>query len=270
MGKRVVALVAAAVMLLSFAACGKKQPAENQKPETTVNQVTERKVFIIGFYEDAEPFGYTDENGTYHGFDLEIGKELARRLGVTLNLRAVTRENALSELESGSIDFLGNNLFLTDDALDRLEETDEIFENRQVIVTKSDSGIENQSQLSDKKVGVIKGEKSQEALADEKGLAKKVQQVEIANRTEALAMLGDGRVDALVIDEAWAYAQMEKGSELRLVGKAIADDDYSVVLRSQDEELCKKVNELIKEMRNDGTLDKLTKKCFGKDYATFQ
>lgn len=270
MRKRALALALAAVMLLSFAACGKKQAAENQQPETTVDQVTERKVFIIGFYEDAEPFGYADENGTYHGFDLEIGKELARRLGVTLNLRAVTRENAASELETGSIDFLGNNLFLTDDALDRLEESDAIFENRQVLVVKADSDVKDQSQLSDKKVGVLKGEKSQEALADEKSLAKKVQQVEIANRTEALAMIGDGRVDALVIDEAWVYEQIGKGSELRIVGDELSDDEYSLVLRSQDKELCKKVNDLIREMRDDGTLDKLTKKCFGKDYASFE
>ena len=62
MRRRILAAALAAITMLAIASCGKKQ--ESSVPETTVEQVTERKVLMMGFYEDAEPFINSDENGT--------------------------------------------------------------------------------------------------------------------------------------------------------------------------------------------------------------
>ncbi len=268
MRRRILAAALAAITMLAIASCGKKQ--ESSVPETTVEQVTERKVLMMGFYEDAEPFSYADENGTYYGFDLEIGKELARRLNVTLNLRAIKRDAAATELQNGTIDFLGNALFLSKDERKGTTKTDTLFTNRQVVVVPADSEVQEQAQLEGKKVGVVKNEMSQAALADKKSLAKKVETQEFDTRADAATALRGYTVDALVMDEAWAYEQMQKGQQLRIVGDALAEEAYTIVLRSQDEALCKKINELIGEMRNDGTLDKLLQKSFGKGQDTLK
>lgn len=261
--KRILSFAIMLIIIVSIASCG----VDNEIPEMTVDNVIERKVIIAGLYEGIEPFSYKNETGSYAGFDLKVCKEIAKRLGVTLNLRTISAEEAASSLASGKVDFLGNNLLLSEKELDQFEEADEIFENRQVFVVTDTSEFKKQSLLRDKKIGILAGD-SRNAFREE-GVLKKAEPVEFASREDALVSLNAGNVDALIIDEAWVYAKKAEGEQLTIVGEELEDRDYAMVFRKNDDELRKRVEKIIDEMRRDGTLSSIAQEVFGAEYLIF-
>ena len=84
--KKLIALAAAAMMLLSlFSACGKEPVANND------NDTEKTTTFTVGFDAEFPPYGYQDENGEYVGFDLDLAAEVCTRNGWELAGRLAER-----------------------------------------------------------------------------------------------------------------------------------------------------------------------------------
>lgn len=266
MGKRITALLLTAMMLVTFGACGKKNE-KGTKPEVTLQQVKDRKAYIVGFNDTYMPFGFKDANGTYRGFDLDLAKEFAKRLGVTLNLQTVAPETSISMLMNASIDYLGNSLAIPDENEKGIAFSDTIFKSRQVIVVMEDSGMKDKTSLEGKKVGVMANSASSAALSGDKTFESKITRVEFTDRNKVLEDLSAKKIDALVIEEAWAQNLIKDGKKLRILDGELKIDDYRLVFRKSDREMINRINELLKEMEKDGTLNTLTQTWFGKEYS---
>ena len=98
--KKLLALLMAAGMMLSVAACGSDAassaasaaksetqeettaaPAENQDASAAETEAGEGRTFTVGFDAEYPPYGYKDESGEYTGFDLELAQEVCDRNG---------------------------------------------------------------------------------------------------------------------------------------------------------------------------------------------
>lgn len=270
--KKFTALILAALMTLSFAACNRGGDGGNGGgDDASLTEVLNKKAIILGYDKNYMPMGFEDTNGTYIGFDIDLAKEIAKRLvtesgtQVTLNVLPTTPENGVSELINGSIDFLGNNLSAAGGDKDQLAYSDTILKNKQVIVVLSDSEINDKGQLEGKKVAVVPNSVSAAALDGDSGLKSKVTVVDAADVTKALEELTAKNVDAVIMDEVAARYQITKGASIRMLDKELKSDDYKLVFNKGSKALIKQTNDLLKEMAKDGTLEKLSQKWFGEN-----
>ena len=95
--KKLIALAAAAMMLLSlFTACGKEPAANND------NDTEKTTTFTVGFDAEFPPYGYQDENGEYVGFDLDLAAEVCTRNGWELVKKPINWDSKDMELNTRS------------------------------------------------------------------------------------------------------------------------------------------------------------------------
>ena len=125
--KKLIALALAVLMVLSFAACGKK---------------SDTKTFTMGIDAEYPPFSYIDDNGDYAGFDVEICKAACDILGWDFEVFGVNWDQKLVQLDAKECDCVWSGMTI----LDSMKEAGYVisrpyFYNTQVMLVKEDSGI---------------------------------------------------------------------------------------------------------------------------------
>ncbi len=257
--KRILALLLAVGMLMTLCGCGK---------DTSLSDITEKKVIIAGFAVNQAPFGYQTENGAYAGFDLDLAQKIAAKLGVTLNLRVLGEEDASELLRTDSVDFLAGNQALLDGDDRGMLASDVVFVNKIVVAVRAGAGVESISQLEAKKVGVVPNTAAEEAFNGKRELKSKTEKVEFATADEALAALNDGSVDAIVADEMSIRAAVKDGASVLMLEEALQERAYSFMVKKGDTALKERINEILFELSSDGTLQDLSIKWFGADVTS--
>lgn len=220
--------------------------------------------FTVGFDAEYPPYGYMDENGEYTGFDLELAEEVCKLKGWTLKKQPIAWTSKDTELDSGSIDCIWNGFTINGREND-YEWSVPYVDNSQVIVVKTDSGINSFDDLADKTVGVqaasaaldvLSDEKKQKALADTFG-----ELMEFADYNTAFVELAAGSVDAIAMDIGVAQYQIDsRGDGFKILDEHLNTEQYGIGFKLGNTELRDEVNEALKELKANGTFDKLAEK----------
>ena len=115
----------------------------------------EPRTFIIGVDENSFPFAYGD-NGNYWGFDVELATRMCEKLGWTLQVHVVEKENVYIELYSGNIDCAWGGLALPEKDIENKRYTvyGPYVHNDIVIASRDGSNIWNSLQLSGRKMAM--------------------------------------------------------------------------------------------------------------------
>ena len=184
MKKRLLSAVMASAMVLSLAACGgaktettAAETTAEKKEETTTAGTTAAETaeaaggtLIVGFDQDFPPMGFVGDNGEYTGFDLDLAKEVASRLGLEYKAQPIAWDSKDMELESGNIDCIWNGFTITGRE-DDYTWTTPYMANKQVFVVANDSDIKSQADLAGKVVEVQADSSAEAALKENQDLA---------------------------------------------------------------------------------------------------
>ncbi|MEM5769867.1 MAG: amino acid ABC transporter substrate-binding protein, partial [Bacillota bacterium] len=159
--------------------------------------------FILGFDETFAPMGFKDESGNYVGFDIELAKEVASRLGLgEPTLMPINWDSKVMELNAGNIDLIWNGLTITEERKAEMLFSDPYMNNRQIIVVKADSAIQSKADLAGKIVAAQADSSAMTAIKAEPDVMDSFGDlVENPDYVEALMELKQGSVDAVVVDE---------------------------------------------------------------------
>ena len=119
------------------AALLEQAPVEFTASETDsdVQYIQDKGTLIIGITE-FEPMDYQDADGSWIGFDADMAKLVAEKLGVTPEFQVIEWDNKVFELDSKNIDVVWNGMTLTDAVQETMECTNAYCNNAQVVVTK--------------------------------------------------------------------------------------------------------------------------------------
>ena len=98
--------------------------------------IQDKGTLIVGITE-FEPMDYRDENGEWIGFDADMAKLVAEKLGVEIEFIVIDWNNKIMELDSKNIDVVWNGMTLTDEVTSSMECTNPYVNNAQVVVTKA-------------------------------------------------------------------------------------------------------------------------------------
>ena len=251
MKKVVASVMAVATLALAIAGCGKK----------------DEKKFVVGFDQEFPPMGFVADDGSYVGFDLDLAKECATRMGMEFVAQPIAWDSKDQELKTGNIDCIWNGFTMTDERLDKYTWSDPYLENDQVVVVKNGSGITSLADLAGKTVAVQKDSSGLEALNDNAALKDTFGElVELDSYLQAMMELEVGSVDAIVMDEIVArYEIQTSGKDFAVLDEAVASEQYGVGFLLGNTALRDEVQKTLEEMAADGTTAKISEKWFGSD-----
>lgn len=215
--------------------------------------------FIVGFNGDFPPFGYKDSNGEYTGFDIELAKEVCRRNNWTFKAQPIIDWNTKEvELNSNAIDCIWSE-FTIDGREDAYTWSNPYFNNSQVIVVKSDSGIDSLDDLKGKVLEVQQGNSVLQAIEENETLKntfEKINQVDTYNT--AFTDLDSGVCDAVIADSGIAnYLAVEKYPKTKVLDEILSYEKYGVGFKKGNDELRNQVQKTLDEMFKDGTVDEI-------------
>lgn len=251
MMKKIAAFLFAALMVVSlFAGCAAK---DNGK-------------FIVGLDDSFPPMGFRDENNEIVGVDIDLAKEVAKRLNMEFVAQPIDWDSKELELKNGNVSCIWNGMTITDERKEAMLISDPYMANNQIIVVAPGSDITSSADLAGKVVGLQKGSSAVAALDKTEVRAQIKEVVEYTDNVLALTDLKVGRTDAVVVDEVVGRYYVAKAADDYVVlEESLAPEEYGIGFDKGNTELCEKVNKALKKMKEDGTTAKISEKWFGKD-----
>ena len=225
--------------------------------------------FTVGFDQEFPPMGFVGDDGEYTGFDLEVAKEVAERLGLEFVPQPVDWAAKDMELESGNIDCIWNGFTMTGRE-DDYTWSEAYMANQQVFVVTAESGIKTLADLAGKVVEVQAESSAEAALKDDPDLTGTFGTLQTTpDYNTAFMDLQMGAVDAIAMDEVVARFQIEQRQvDFIVLDETLAAENYAVGFKKGNDTLKDQVQEQLEALAADGTLAKISEKWFDKDITT--
>ena len=223
------------------------------------------ETFKMGIDAEYPPYSYMDENGDYTGYDVEMCTKVCEILGWDLEIVPINWDTKLISLDAGEIDCIWSGL--TIDVLDpeAYSISFAYADNSQMILVKSDSGIETLADLAGKVVGVqlgtsadllLQGDQAELAATFEGGEPQRFE-----NYNVCFTELAAGSIDAIAIDYPVAAAKIAQyGDGYKMLDESIASEEYGICFRKADTEMMEKVEGAFMQLVEDGTYISLAEK----------
>lgn len=259
---------------LALAGCGREDGGSAGSGSTAAGdgrmdalaRIRSKGVMTFGTEGTWSPWTFHAEDGTLTGYDIEVARELAARLGVEAEFAEGEWDGLLAGLDSGRYDTMANGVSVTPEREEKYAFTEPYAYNRIVVITTEDSGIASMEDLDGHMTANTLGS-SYAALAE--GYGATAMGVDDFNQT--IELLLAGRVDATINDEVVYRDYLAQHPDSPLKIAAYADEPTSVALPLRKEDgmrpLVDALNEAIVAMREDGTLAEISDRFFGMDIS---
>lgn len=255
-------LLSILVIFMFFTGCGKAN--DNAKGKNSLQRVKDSGKLTIGLDDSYPPMEFRDSENKLVGFDIDLGEELAKKLGVKLDITVTDFNGILLALKSGKFDVILSAMSMTEERKKEIDFIGPYVEGGQIIVTKKDNNsINTKKDLKDRIIGVQIGSTGEQAATKIDGIkeTKKYDKV-----TEAFHDLSIGRIDAMVVDgQVGGYYIKKAGDEYKILKDNLTKEPMGMGLKKEDRELKESLTKALEELKKDGTLSKLSVKWFGYD-----
>jgi polar amino acid transport system substrate-binding protein len=245
-----------------FWSCAKKEEAGDRSLE----KVTEQGFFVLGLDDSFPPMGFRNEAGDIDGFDIDLAREVADRLGVELQLRPVDWDGVILSLNKGDIDMVWNGMTITESRKEKINFSKPYLANRQIIVVREDGDVTSKADLAGKVVGIQLGSSSEEAVSGEPEVLAGFRELKkYSNNIEALMDLAAGRSSAVVLDEiVGRYYIAKRPGIYTVLSDNFGSEEYGIGFRKADNAFREAVDKALDDMRADGAAAEISKKWFGE------
>lgn len=230
-------------------------------------QIQEKGEIVIAMEGTWAPWTYHDENDELVGYDVEVGKAIAEKLGVTATFVEGEWDGLLAGLDAGRYDIMVNGVGITPERQEKYDFTTPYAYNRTAVIVRGDyDEIHSMEDLNGKKTAnTISSTYAEQAEA----YGATVTGVDDLNQT--IELLLAGRIDATLNAEV-VFADYQKAHpEANIKIAAYSDDVERVAIpvrKSADTAtLLAAINQALAELDADGTLTELSVKYFGTDIS---
>jgi polar amino acid transport system substrate-binding protein len=232
-------------------------------PEDTLAAVQKKGVLVAGVRSFVPPFGYIDEKSkAIIGYDVDFVNAIAKKLGVKVELKAVTAEDRIPMLQNGDIDIIAATMTKTPEREKEIDFSYAYFLTGQKFVAKKWKVFELKD-LEKRKIGTVKGSTSEVNLRKELPSASVVL---FDTYAQAFKELEEGKLYAVTTDEAilaGLLAKSPKKEEFEITNLQISVEPYGLGMRKGDQKFVDFVNNTLLEMEQSGEAQKIYDRWFG-------
>lgn len=268
--KKFISTVLALGMAVSLAACGGSASTAASTESTAASAaeatadsdlayIKNKGKMTIG-YTVYEPMNYTDESGTFTGFDTELATAVCEKLGLEPDFVEINWDTKETELAAKSIDCIWNGLTLTDDREANMACTKPYVKNAQVVVMKADADYTSTADLAGKTVVAESGSAGETTIEEDEGL-QQADFVAKSVQTDCLMEVAAGTADAAVLDLTLASAMIGEGTDYAnlVIKDELNVEEYGAAFR-KGSDVAAAVDTAFDELKADGTMQTLADK----------
>lgn len=257
------ALIAAAVSLTGCSAVGSGSSA---LADDSLAAVQEAGTLIIGTEGTYRPFSYHEGgSGDITGYDVEVIKAVAGKLGVTAKFEETQWDGIFAGLDSGRFDVIANQVSITPERKLKYNFSAPYTFSTGVIVVKSDNtSITSFASLAGK-ITAQSLTSNWFTLAQDSGA--NIESVE--GWAQSVALVEQGRVDATVNDKLTFldFKKTNGAAGLKIAAETTDKSESAFAFKTGSTTLTDAVDTALEELRADGTLSSLSNKYFGEDVS---
>lgn len=225
----------------------------------------DQKKVVVGLDDQFPPMGFRDEKNNIVGFDVDMGREATKRMGVEVEFKPIDWKSKEAELKGKRVDMLWNGFTITEQRKEQVAFTKPYMSNTQAIVVLAGAPIKTKADLAGKVVGVQDGNSVVEEIVQAPVYKQMKELKKYPDNIAAFMDLKAGRTQAIVLDEVVARYYITKNPGYEVLEENFGFEEYGVGLRKDDKELLSKLQKALDEMKADGTSAKINQKWFGKN-----
>lgn len=239
---------------------------KENKQEDSLKRIIEKGTLILGLDDSFPPMGFRDENNEIVGFDIDVAKEVSKRLGVELKLQPISWTAKEQELNSYNIDCIWNGMSINEEREKAMCLSLPYLENNMSFVVKTDENIYSLEDLKGKTIGVQSGSTAEEILMKSEIYPEIKEVICYSENITAFMDMEINQIDCVFLDNVVAnYYITSNNKEYRILSEGLQEEKYAIGFRKQDKELCNRINEILLEMKEDGSLGAISANWFGSD-----
>lgn len=267
---KIIAAIAVATIAISAIGCGNSSKTEGEKTEGAaveqkadggnLEDIKAKGKLVVGTSADYPPYEFhamTDGKDEIVGFDIDIAKEVAKDLGVELEVKDMDFDGLLVALQAGKVDMVFAGMTPTDERKENADFSDIYYTatHRFILRSGEEGSVKSFDDLKDKKIGVQKGS-IQEGIAKDNFDAANIKS--LAKVTDLVLDLKNKKVDAILIEEGVAKINCDKNKDIAVSDFVVKDEDggAAIALKKGSTELQTEVNKTISKLKEE---DKITK-----------
>ena len=247
--KKYLALLLAAIMALSLAACA--STAKTEDAASTSGKLT------MATEATFQPYEYYDGDAIV-GIDVEVAQAIADKLGMELEVTDIAFDSIIPGVQTGKYDMGMAGMTVTDERKEQVN----------FVIVKDDSPITSVDDLFADGASTVVG-----TQAGTTGFIYATSDIEDAGlgtvksfgkTTDAVEALKNGQVDCVILDNEPAKALVAANEGLHILDTEYAVEDYAIAIAKENTDLLEKVNKALAELTADGTLQSIVDKYIGK------
>jgi L-cystine transport system substrate-binding protein len=228
----------------------------------TVTRTGVLRVAVEGTYP---PFSFRNASGEMDGFDVDVAKNVAQRLGVKAQFFPNEFSGMFAGINAGKFDIVADEVAITPQRQEAVDfSVPYVYSSPQLLQRKNDSRTFNSlSDLKGHKVGVVLGGLFQKVAESEPG----VQVVTYTDQTQEMSDLAAARVDAALNDRLMIPFLIERSHQPLKPSAAVPRFGYIMAFpfRKNNPDFKAAIDKALGDMQRDGTLTKISVKWFGLD-----
>ena len=260
---KIILSISIAVIVLISIGCSEKTSTEDNSLQT----IKGAGKLVLGLDDTFAPMGFRDGSGEIVGFDIDLAKEVASRMGVELEIKPIDWSSSILSLNKGDIDVLWNGVTINESRKEQINFSKPYLNNRLIIVKPKDrNDINSKEDLAGKVLGVQVGSNDEALQSDPISKeAKEIRKYDV--NVNAFLDLRAKRIDAVIIDEVAAqyYISEEKVDFVVVENSPLTEEFYGIGFRKSDAQLLAEVDRILDEMKADGKAAEISQKWFAKD-----
>lgn len=262
--KNIIAILAIGTLAIGIIGCGakgegSKEASANISQGITLDSIKSKGKLVVGTSADYPPYEFHKEiegKDQIVGFDISVAKEIAKDLGVELEVKDMDFDGLLVAEQASKIDLVLAGMNPTDERKENVDFSDIYYksENGFIVRKGEEDSIKSLDDLKGKKIGVQKGS-IQEKYAQEN--FKDSELKSLAKVTDLIVDLDNKKVDAILVNLPVAKINCDKNQKLGMSSVEVKDIEVgaAVAMKKGSSELQTEVNKTIKRLKDEGKID---------------
>ncbi|CAG7652102.1 amino acid ABC transporter substrate-binding protein [Paenibacillus allorhizosphaerae] len=256
-------------VLLVLSACGSNaaNPSNQASPGAAAGTKASDKVLRIGATGQSYPFAYKEAD-KLQGFDVEVVETIASKLGYKVEWQLSEFSGLMAQLETGKLDTVSNQVAVTDERKQKFDfTTTYAYAGSQIVVKNDNNDIKSVKDLKGKTVAGVLGSNHVKNL-EKQDPNKEIKIKTYETQEGTLNDVALGRIDAYVNSRNVLLAQIKRnGLPLKLAGEPFVYEEVGFPFQKDEkhQKIKEEFNKTLEQLRQDGTLKKLSEKYFSDD-----
>ena len=230
---------------------GGAEQAEQFPADSPLGKIQEAGEIKIGVKYDVPPFGFQNpQSGDIEGFDVDLGKAVAEKLGVEPNFVEAISDNRIPFLQDGTVDLVLSTMTINAERDQEIDFSEPYYIARGRILVPSDSDITGVDSLAGRKVCTALGSTYEETIKEQ---APKADLRLVDSYSECLELVQNGAVDAVSTDDVILTGMIIQDDTLKLTeGEPLTTEPYGAGIKDGDTEFKEFVDGVLEEYKSGG------------------